>query len=91
LSAVIRVTNAETEITAERVRDLLRDQHPDLADRPGTVLAVPQVRVFARWMSYSRAASIEMQVTGVAGIGGNHRNVAIREGTIHAYNHRGPS
>lgn len=56
--------------------------------RPGTVLAVPQVRVFARWMSCSRAASIEMQVTG---IGGNHRNVAIREGTIHVYDHRGPS
>jgi hypothetical protein len=30
----IRVTHAETEITAELVRDLLRDQHPDLADRP---------------------------------------------------------
>jgi aminoglycoside phosphotransferase (APT) family kinase protein len=28
------VTNAETEITAELVRDLLRDQHPDLAGRP---------------------------------------------------------
>ena len=27
------MTNAETEITAEVVRDLLRDQHPDLADR----------------------------------------------------------
>ena len=26
---------------------------------PGAVLAVPQVRVFARWMSCSRAASIE--------------------------------
>jgi hypothetical protein len=25
------MTNAETEITAELVRDLLRDQHPDLA------------------------------------------------------------
>ncbi|MDX6418333.1 MAG: hypothetical protein QOG28_2953, partial [Trebonia sp.] len=24
----------ELEITAELVRDLLRDQHPDLADRP---------------------------------------------------------
>lgn len=34
LATVIRVTNAETEITAELVRDLLRDQHPDLADRP---------------------------------------------------------
>jgi hypothetical protein len=28
------VTHAETEITAELIRDLLRDQHPDLADRP---------------------------------------------------------
>jgi len=31
---VARVTHAETEITAEVVRNLLRDQHPDLADRP---------------------------------------------------------
>jgi aminoglycoside phosphotransferase (APT) family kinase protein len=29
-----RMTHAEMEITAELVRDLLRDQHPDLADRP---------------------------------------------------------
>ncbi len=28
------MTSAETEITVELVRDLLRDQHPDLADRP---------------------------------------------------------
>ncbi|NUP00316.1 MAG: aminoglycoside phosphotransferase family protein [Nonomuraea sp.] len=28
------MTHTETEITAELVRDLLRDQHPDLADRP---------------------------------------------------------
>jgi aminoglycoside phosphotransferase (APT) family kinase protein len=28
------VTHAEFEITAEVLRDLLRDQHPDLADRP---------------------------------------------------------
>ncbi|MGW1283435.1 aminoglycoside phosphotransferase family protein [Streptomyces sp. NPDC002586] len=28
------MTHTETEITAEFVRDLLRDQHPDLADRP---------------------------------------------------------
>jgi aminoglycoside phosphotransferase (APT) family kinase protein len=34
LATVVRVTHAETEITAELVRDLLRDQHPDLADRP---------------------------------------------------------
>jgi hypothetical protein len=27
---------------------------------PGTVLAVPQVRVSARWMSCSRAASLEL-------------------------------
>jgi hypothetical protein len=40
-------------------------------------------------MSCSRAASID--VTAVAGIGGNHRNVAIREGTMHVYDHRGPS
>ena len=26
--------HAEIEITVELVRDLLRDQHPDLADRP---------------------------------------------------------
>ncbi|CAL9578767.1 hypothetical protein SUDANB106_05003 [Streptomyces sp. enrichment culture] len=32
--ACLRVTHTETEITAEPVRDLLRDQHPDLADRP---------------------------------------------------------
>jgi hypothetical protein len=31
-----------------------------------TVLAVPQVRVAARWICCSRAASIEIQVTGVA-------------------------
>jgi aminoglycoside phosphotransferase (APT) family kinase protein len=29
--------NAETEITAELIRDLLRDQHPDLADQPLTL------------------------------------------------------
>ncbi|GHE06894.1 aminoglycoside phosphotransferase family protein [Streptomyces alanosinicus] len=28
------MTHTESEITAELVRDLLRDQHPDLADRP---------------------------------------------------------
>jgi aminoglycoside phosphotransferase (APT) family kinase protein len=28
------MANAEVEITAELVQDLLRDQHPDLADRP---------------------------------------------------------
>jgi hypothetical protein len=28
------VPHAETEITAELIRDLLREQHPDLADRP---------------------------------------------------------
>jgi len=28
------VAHGETEITADLVRDLLRDQHPDLADRP---------------------------------------------------------
>ncbi|MFA7763398.1 aminoglycoside phosphotransferase family protein [Streptomyces sp. NRRL S-448] len=28
------MTHTETEVTAELVRDLLRDQHPDLADRP---------------------------------------------------------
>src|SRR6266568_4099602 len=28
------MTHAETEITAGLVRDLLRDQHPDLAGRP---------------------------------------------------------
>jgi hypothetical protein len=38
-----------------------------LPGEPGTVLAPPQVRVSARWMSCSRAASIEMQVTGVTG------------------------
>ena len=32
----------------------------------GTVLAVLQVRVSARWMSCSRSASLELQVTGVA-------------------------
>jgi aminoglycoside phosphotransferase (APT) family kinase protein len=34
LATVVRVTHAGTEITAELVRDLLRDQHPDLAGRP---------------------------------------------------------
>jgi len=28
------MTHVEIEITAELVRDLVRDQHPDLADRP---------------------------------------------------------
>ena len=31
------MTRGETEITADLVRDLLRDQHPDLADRPVTL------------------------------------------------------
>src|SRR5450631_1186885 len=40
-----------------------------------TVLAVPQVRVAARWISCSRAASIEMWwVTGVAGAAGHGRH-----------------
>ncbi len=34
LTSVIHMTHAGTEITAGLVRDLLRDQHPDLADRP---------------------------------------------------------
>jgi aminoglycoside phosphotransferase (APT) family kinase protein len=36
-ATVARVTHAKFEITAEVVRDLLRDQHPDLADRPVTL------------------------------------------------------
>ncbi|MEU6376544.1 aminoglycoside phosphotransferase, partial [Streptomyces sp. NPDC046909] len=28
------MTHTETEITADLIRDLLRDQHPDLADHP---------------------------------------------------------
>jgi hypothetical protein len=31
------VTHAELEMTAELVQDLLRDQHPDLADLPVTL------------------------------------------------------
>jgi aminoglycoside phosphotransferase (APT) family kinase protein len=31
---LLGVTHDEIEITAELVRDLVRDQHPDLADRP---------------------------------------------------------
>ena len=31
---MLHVTHVEIEITAELVRDLVRDQHPDLADRP---------------------------------------------------------
>jgi hypothetical protein len=34
------------------------------------VLAVPQVRVSARWISCSCAASMEIEVTGVAGTAG---------------------
>jgi hypothetical protein len=34
---------------------------------PGTVLAVLQVRVSARWFPDNRTESIEMQVTGEAG------------------------
>jgi hypothetical protein len=33
------MTHVEIEITAELVRDLVRDQHPDLADRPAYGLA----------------------------------------------------
>ena len=32
----------------------------------GTVLALPRIRVTARWISCSRVASIEMSVTGMA-------------------------
>jgi hypothetical protein len=39
-----------------------------------TVLAVPQVRVAARWIPCSRGASIEMQVTGMAGAAGLRRH-----------------
>lgn len=35
--------------------------------RVGTVLAVPQIRVSARWLSRLRVASIEVSVTGIAG------------------------
>jgi hypothetical protein len=35
------MTHAEIEITAELVRDLVRDQHPDLADRPVRLGAPP--------------------------------------------------
>lgn len=31
---LFRMSHAEIEITAELVADLVRDQHPDLADRP---------------------------------------------------------
>lgn len=31
---LLRMTHTEIEITAELIRDLLRDQHPDLADHP---------------------------------------------------------
>jgi aminoglycoside phosphotransferase (APT) family kinase protein len=31
---LLRVTHVGIEITAELVRELVRDQHPDLADRP---------------------------------------------------------
>jgi hypothetical protein len=33
------MTHADTEITAELVSRLVRDQHPDLADRPVRLLA----------------------------------------------------
>src|SRR5215469_5944526 len=36
-ATVARVTHAGNEITAELIRDLLRDQHPDLAGRPLTL------------------------------------------------------
>ena len=38
-----------------------------LARAPGTVLAVPQIWVSARWISCLGPASMERQVTGVAG------------------------
>jgi hypothetical protein len=31
---LLRMTRTEIEVTAELVRDLLRDQHPDLAEHP---------------------------------------------------------
>jgi aminoglycoside phosphotransferase (APT) family kinase protein len=37
LATIACVANAEVEITAELVRELLRDQYPDLADRPVTL------------------------------------------------------
>ena len=42
--------------------------------RGETVLAVPRVRVEARWIFGSPATSIEIQVTGVAGIAGHRRH-----------------
>jgi aminoglycoside phosphotransferase (APT) family kinase protein len=36
LATIADMATAEVEVTAELVRDLLRDQHPDLADRPVT-------------------------------------------------------
>ena len=36
-TTVAGVTHVGLEITADLVRDLLRDQHPDLADRPLTL------------------------------------------------------
>jgi hypothetical protein len=41
---------------------------------PVTVLAVPQVRVSARWISCLGPASIDRQVTGMAGTAGHRRH-----------------
>ena len=44
----------------------------------GTVLAVPQVRVSARWICCARVTSIEMLVTGVAGTVDHRRHSDVR-------------
>jgi hypothetical protein len=46
----------------------------------GTVLALPQVRVSARWISCLYLASIEMWVTGMAGTAGHRRHPDARIG-----------
>jgi hypothetical protein len=45
-----------------------------LARGPGTVLALPQIWVSARWISCLGPASIERQVTGMADTAGYRRN-----------------
>jgi hypothetical protein len=53
------MTHVEIEITAELVRDLVRDQHPDLVDRP--------VRLGARGWTTNCGGSVTTWPSGFPG------------------------
>jgi len=58
------VVHDETEITADLVRDLLRDQHPDLAGRPVTLPDDCIDRFHAAYQPITDAATLRRAAAG---------------------------